>query len=227
MSPIAATIPEQRTFHEAFTHLVSVQQSPGIGLPRPNDALPAGLRGRKLEGICLNLPMHRHLPPAIRRLRTGRAVSICHSSPVGVGHAAKHRKKRKKTPAKTSRMLKEAHGDVSVSETRVFDRPKVSRGLGDRPGRRALRSALNASHHCNGEKCAWWVKLRSSSWYSSLTVISSIPSSSAMVRMLSRRKIFSVESVWLVRDDPSARCLGRAPGPRETFHATRKHGFVT
>ena len=54
-------------------------------------------------------------------------------SPVGVGHAAKPRKR--KTPAKEFRMLKEAYENVPGSQTRVFEWQKVSRGLGRRPGR--------------------------------------------------------------------------------------------
>jgi len=49
-----------------------------IGLPRPNDALPANLCDRGLEGgISLDLPRHRHLPFATWRVRTGRAVRTC------------------------------------------------------------------------------------------------------------------------------------------------------
>jgi len=66
-------------------------------------------------------------------------------------------KKKKENSRGNVSYVKEAHKNVPGSQTRVFEWNKVSRGLGGRPGQRALGSSLNESHHCNGEKCALWV----------------------------------------------------------------------
>jgi len=82
--------------------------------------------------MCLNQPRHCHLPPATWRVRTGRAVRICHSPPSEFFmqrniNRIKICAKINKTPAKTFLfvvfvcMLKNAYGDESMSQTCVFE----------------------------------------------------------------------------------------------------------
>jgi len=78
-------------------------------------------------------------------------------------------------------------------------------------------SFLNESHRCNDEKCAWWVELRSLAWYSSLTVILSIPTSSAIAGMLSRRTFFTIASVGLVQGRPKRSSSWTSSRPLRSF----------
>jgi len=71
--------------------------------------------------MCFNLPRHRYLPPATWRVRTGRSVRVCHFTPSELVMQQNLKPKRKQTPAKTFRMLKEAYENLPESQTRVFE----------------------------------------------------------------------------------------------------------